>query len=47
MTTENSNESTNRDNLCKQCGRSCLDKQENGRGKIIYTGGFCHYLDIK
>jgi uncharacterized cysteine cluster protein YcgN (CxxCxxCC family) len=46
MTTENTNENPDWDNLCKQCGRCCLDKLEDGRGKIIYTGDSCRYLDI-
>src|SRR5450631_3548644 len=31
--------------LCKQCGRCCLEKLEDGRGKIIYTREACQYLD--
>ena len=46
MTTENTNDDVQWDNLCKQCGRCCLDKLEDGRGKIIYTGDSCRYLDI-
>ncbi len=33
------------ESLCKQCGRCCYDRLEDGRGKIIYTQTACHYLD--
>jgi len=33
------------DALCKQCGRCCHEKLEDGRGKIIYTQEACQYLD--
>lgn len=35
------------DSLCKQCGRCCLEKLEDGRGKIIYTQEACQYLDCE
>lgn len=34
------------DSLCKQCGRCCYEKLEDGRGKIIYTQTPCEYLDV-
>jgi hypothetical protein len=34
------------DSLCKQCGRCCFDKLEDGRGRIIYTQTACRYLDV-
>jgi len=34
------------DSLCKQCGRCCYEKLEDGRGKIIYTRTPCEYLDV-
>jgi len=34
------------DSLCRQCGRCCFEKLEDGRGKIIYTQTACRYLDV-
>ncbi len=34
------------DGLCRQCGLCCFEKLEDGRGKIIYTGTACRYLDV-
>ncbi|HEX9078788.1 MAG TPA: YkgJ family cysteine cluster protein [Desulfuromonadaceae bacterium] len=35
------------DSRCKQCGRCCYDKLEDSRGRIIYTGDTCRYLDVE
>ena len=43
---DTTNDDATWDGLCKQCGRCCLDKLEDSRGRIIYTGDSCRYLDI-
>ena len=43
---DSSNSDNNWDELCKQCGRCCFEKLEDGRGKIIYTQPACRYLDV-
>lgn len=42
---EDNRDDTAWDALCRQCGRCCLEKLEDGRGKIIYTREACPYLD--
>jgi len=35
------------DTICNQCGRCCLEKLEDSRGRIIYTDDACKYLDLE
>lgn len=32
--------------LCRQCGRCCFEKYEDGNGAIFHTRTPCRYLDI-
>lgn len=41
-----SDEETDWDSLCKQCGRCCFEKIEDDRGNILYTQTACRFLDI-
>ena len=46
MTDATTNDDAGWDARCKQCGRCCYEKLEDGRGKIIYTQTACRYLDV-
>jgi uncharacterized cysteine cluster protein YcgN (CxxCxxCC family) len=35
------------DAICNQCGKCCLEKLEDARGRIIYTDEACKYLDLE
>jgi uncharacterized protein len=37
----------NWDMICNQCGKCCLEKLEDARGRIIYTEDACKYLDLE
>ncbi len=45
MTDTTTNDAAGWEELCRQCGRCCQERLEDGRGKLIYTENACRYLD--